>query len=99
MNNLNPKTIRIVIVCLGLLVICTAAGTANTDDDQWRIERGKGDLLEREHQLLKRNDDLANHIALVKQEIKTLQTQLASDQEESDRVRHELIVIHLKLLP
>jgi hypothetical protein len=79
------------------LLYSSAADNGNSDDD-WRAQRAKYDLLDREKLLLQRDDDLGRHIYDIKQNIKALSDALDASQSERDRVRHELIIVRVKLL-
>jgi hypothetical protein len=80
------------------LMCASAADSGNFDDEAWRAQRATYDLLDREKMLLKADDELGQRIYDIKQNIKTLSEALNTSQSERDRVRHELIIVRVKLL-
>jgi hypothetical protein len=77
---------------------CASAADNGSSDNEWRTERAKYDLLDSEKLLLIKDDDLGKHIYSVEQNIKTLQDDLKASQLAHDEVRHELIIVRVKLL-
>ncbi len=95
-NYIGWKIIALASLIAGTIIGASLADTSS--DDQWRAQQTKYDLLDREKSLLKKDDDLSRHIYDIKLSIKTLTDALFASQSELDRVRHELIIIHVKLL-
>jgi chromosome segregation ATPase len=88
----------LVIAALGFVTAGSADNRAD-DDDRWRAEKARYDLQDREKLLLSKEDDLNYRIQGLKQKIKALNTELSGAQADMDAVRHELIVLKIKLLP
>jgi hypothetical protein len=89
-----------------LLLAIVIFGIANSghadssrDDEQWRADKARYDLLDREKFLLSKEEKLSYRIGQLKQNIKALNSELTGSQSELDAVRHELIVLRVKLLP
>jgi hypothetical protein len=96
----NSKLTMIIIVASSAATFFSASAADNdsSSNDEWHGQRAKYDLLDREKFLLSKDDDLGRHIYSVQQNIKTLLDDLKASQSEQDRVRHELIIVRVKLL-
>ncbi len=88
----------ILLVALLILPLLRTGAADNADDERWRADRAKYDLLDREKLLTQRNEELGLLIYDLKQKINTLTTTLDASQDEADRVKHELIIVRVKLL-
>jgi hypothetical protein len=96
----NSKlTMMLIVASSAATFFCaSAADNGSSSNDEWHGQRAKYDLLDREKLLLSKDDDLGRHIYSVQQNIKTLLDDLKASQSEQDRVRHELIIVRVKLL-
>ncbi len=82
-------------------IVGGVVGTAlasDKDDEEWRAQRAQYDLLDREKLLQQKDDELGHRIYDLKLNIKTLLDAVETYQAEQDRVRHELIIVRVKLL-
>lgn len=98
---MKRSTVKIWFASLtgGLLFFCAQNGQMKASDEEAReAHRQNGDLIAVERRLLGELDGLGRDITEIKQQMNTRSTNLAIAQEKSDKIRHELIVIHLKLL-
>jgi hypothetical protein len=77
----------------------TAVDGDTRDDERWQSDRSTNDLLDRQKLLLDKQDKLAVYVQDLKKEINHLSTELSHSQSDLDEVRHELIILRVKLLP
>jgi septal ring factor EnvC (AmiA/AmiB activator) len=87
------------LIVAGIVISATAADSDSRDDERWQSDRATNELLERQKQLLDRQDKLAVQVQDLKKEINHLSTELSHSQSDLDEVRHELIILRVKLLP
>jgi hypothetical protein len=83
---------------MAFTLVCASIADDNNSDDRWQAQHAKYDLQDREKLLLKADDDLGRQIYDIKQRINALHDALDASQSERDRVRHELIIVRVKLL-
>lgn len=84
-------------VLLTMLVMCSAANVQN-EDERWQAEYLRYDLQDKEKILLKKNDELDRNIIELKQKIKSLHDELDNACRDKESLKHELIIVRLKLL-
>jgi hypothetical protein len=69
------------------------------DDQRWRVERTRNELFDRQKALVTKEDELGYRIQELKRKINFLNKDLAEAQSDMDQVRHELVIMRVKLLP
>jgi hypothetical protein len=83
---------------LGFFLIFFIGGVAARTEAEWEAQRAKYDLVDREKLLLKADDELSKTIYDSQQKLNQLSAALQTELAERDRIRHELIVVRIKLL-
>jgi hypothetical protein len=83
---------------MALFCIYSSAAEAARTEAEWEAQRAKYDLVDREKLLLKADDELSKTIYDSQQKLNQLSAALQTELAERDRIRHELIVVRIKLL-
>ena len=99
MTDMKRSSWLAIFVITMIVFSCRSADSDSRDDERWQNERATNDLLDRQKTLMEKQDKLAGHAQELKREINHLATELSHTQSDLDDVRHELIILRVKLLP